>query len=191
MNYSAAAKLLISVDECNAAVAKRRCTTIMKLCMSQMTPVAPKYTQHLYLAQHAWLLNYTRHLCSSSPIRKSFAHTRHNYEYEKHVRWGCQAMFCGCRDYITAKTLITNKCTERVLSPILTHSYMFRPCWVIFRENFFVIVTLRLHLIFEWECAVDCVLEAWTLCGPGLRTPPKTTQYTVNSTFSLNYKVQP
>jgi hypothetical protein len=23
---------------------------------------------------------------------------------------------------------------------------MFRPCWVIFRENFFVIITLRLHL---------------------------------------------
>jgi hypothetical protein len=34
------------------------------------------------------------------------------------------------------KTLITNKCTERVLSSIVTHSYMFRPCWVIFRENF-------------------------------------------------------
>jgi hypothetical protein len=34
------------------------------------------------------------------------------------------------------KTLITNKCTKRVLSSIVTHSYMFRPCWVIFRENF-------------------------------------------------------
>jgi hypothetical protein len=34
------------------------------------------------------------------------------------------------------KTLITSKCTKRVLSPIVTHSYMFRPCWVIFRENF-------------------------------------------------------
>jgi hypothetical protein len=97
------------------------------------------------------------------------------------------------------KTLITNKCTKRVLSSIVTHSHMFRPCWVIFRENFFVIVTLRLHFIVEWECAVDCVLEAWTLCGPGLLgpwdrrefTPPKTTQYTVNSTFSLSYKVQP
>jgi hypothetical protein len=47
------------------------------------------------------------------------------------------------------KTLITNKCTKRVLSSIVTHSYMFRPCWVIFSENFFVIVTLRLHFIFE------------------------------------------
>jgi hypothetical protein len=45
---------------------------------------------------------------------------------------------------------------------------MFRPYWVIFREKSFVIVTLRLHFIVEWECAVDCVLEAWTLCGPGL-----------------------
>jgi hypothetical protein len=34
------------------------------------------------------------------------------------------------------KTLVTNKCTKRVLSSIVTHSYMFRPCWVIFRENF-------------------------------------------------------
>jgi hypothetical protein len=30
----------------------------------------------------------------------------------------------------------TNKRTKRVLSSIVTHSYMFRPCWVIFRENF-------------------------------------------------------
>jgi hypothetical protein len=34
------------------------------------------------------------------------------------------------------KTLITNECTKRILSSIVTHSYMFRPCWVIFRENF-------------------------------------------------------
>jgi hypothetical protein len=58
-------------------------------------------------------------------------------------------------------TLITNKCTKRVLSSIVTHSYMFRPCWVIFRENIFVIVTLRLHFIVEWECAVDCVLRCF------------------------------
>jgi hypothetical protein len=32
----------------------------------------------------------------------------------------------------------------------------------------FVVVTLRLHFIVEWECAVDCVLEAWSLRGPGL-----------------------
>jgi hypothetical protein len=34
------------------------------------------------------------------------------------------------------KTLIINKRTKRVLSSIVTHSYMFRSCWVIFRENF-------------------------------------------------------
>jgi hypothetical protein len=56
------------------------------------------------------------------------------------------------------KTLITNKCTKRVWSSIVTRSYMFRPCWVIFREHFFVIVTLRSHFTVEWECAVDCVL---------------------------------
>jgi hypothetical protein len=59
-----------------------------------------------------------------------------------------------------------------------------------------VTVTLRLHFTVEWECAVDCVL-----CTGGVKslrsrlerefTPPKTTQYTVNSTFSLNCKVQP
>jgi hypothetical protein len=34
------------------------------------------------------------------------------------------------------KTVVTKKCTKRVLTSIVTHSYMFRPCWVIFRENF-------------------------------------------------------
>jgi hypothetical protein len=38
--------------------------------------------------------------------------------------------------------------------------------------EFLVIVTLRLHFIVEF-------------------TPPKTTQYIVNSTFALNYNVQP
>jgi hypothetical protein len=47
------------------------------------------------------------------------------------------------------KTLITNKCTKRVLSSIVTHSYMFRPCWAIFRENIFVTITLRLHFTIE------------------------------------------
>jgi hypothetical protein len=37
---------------------------------------------------------------------------------------------------IRTKTLITNKCTKKVLPSIVTHSYMFRPCWVIFRENY-------------------------------------------------------
>jgi hypothetical protein len=59
------------------------------------------------------------------------------------------------------KTLITNKCTMRVLSSVVTHSYMFRPCWVIFRENFSVIFTLSLHCIPEWECTVDCVLRCF------------------------------
>jgi alkyl hydroperoxide reductase subunit AhpC len=74
----------------------------------------------------------------------------------------------------------------------------------------FVIVTLRLHFIVEWECAVDCVLRCLWRRGRDRRefTPPvhstqstahshstivhaSSTQYTVNSTFSLNYKVQP
>jgi hypothetical protein len=44
--------------------------------------------------------------------------------------------------YITQKTLNTNKCTKRFFLSIVTHSYMFRPCWVIFREKPFVVVTL-------------------------------------------------
>jgi hypothetical protein len=46
-----------------------------------------------------------------------------------------------------------------------------------------VIVTLRLHFIVEWECAVDCVLPC--------TTDSSRLQCTVHSTFSLNYKVQP
>jgi fumarate reductase subunit C len=61
------------------------------------------------------------------------------------------------------KTLITNKCTKRVLSSVVTHSYMFRPCWVIFRENFSLPLLWGLHFIVEWECAVDCVLRCATL----------------------------
>jgi hypothetical protein len=69
----------------------------------------------------------------------------------------------------------------------------------------FVIVTLRLHFTVEWQCAVDCVLCSGGVNSlqsrPALQcsasrdrrqfTPPKTTQHTVNSTFSLNCKVQP
>jgi hypothetical protein len=85
------------------------------------------------------------------------------------------------------KTLITNKCTNRVLSSIVTHSYMFRPCWVIFRKNFFVIVTLSLHFVVEWECAVDCVLRCFWRCELAGRdrrefTPPvHSTQSTAHS----------
>jgi hypothetical protein len=80
------------------------------------------------------------------------------------------------------KTLITNKCTKRVLSSIVTHSYMFRPCWVILRENFFVTVTLRLHFIVEWECAVDCVLRCFRRFGLQARTTESSRlQYTIHS----------
>jgi hypothetical protein len=67
------------------------------------------------------------------------------------------------------KTLITNKCTKRVLSSIVKHSYMFRPCWFIFRENFFVIVNTKVAL-YSWVrmCCWLCTalfLEAWTPRG--------------------------
>jgi hypothetical protein len=98
------------------------------------------------------------------------------------------------------KTLITNKRTKRVLSSIVTQSYMFRPCWVIFRENFFVILILRLLFIVEWECAVDCVLRCFWRRGlsvdasrdRGEFTPPvHSTQSTAHShsTIKCNLSV--
>jgi hypothetical protein len=70
------------------------------------------------------------------------------------------------------KTLITNKCTKSIIinrntllhvSTLLGH----------LQGELLVIVTLGLHFIVEWECAVDCVLgalflEAWNLRGPAL-----------------------
>jgi hypothetical protein len=55
----------------------------------------------------------------------SFSHTTlHTLRFWRCLKWSTDT-----------KTLITNKCTNRVLSSIVVHSYMFRPCWVIFREN--------------------------------------------------------
>jgi hypothetical protein len=83
------------------------------------------------------------------------------------------------------ESFIINRNTLLHVSTLLGH----------IQGELFVIVTLRLHFTVEWECAVYCVLEAWTLRRRsrhgGEFTPPKTTQYTVNSTFSLDYKVQP
>jgi hypothetical protein len=91
------------------------------------------------------------------------------------------------------KTLITNKCTKRVLSSIVTHSYMFRPCWVIFRENFCYRYTKV--ALYSWErmCCWLCTalfLEAWTPRGPGLQartTESSRLQYTVHSQIRLIY----
>jgi hypothetical protein len=104
-------------------------------------------------------------------------------------------IFCGQNEYVHdfnvfpvralyyTKTLITTKCTKRVLSSIVTHSYMFRPCWVIFRENFFVIVTLRLHFIAEWEmCCWLCTALFLVQCKPGpQRVHVSSTQSTAHS----------
>jgi hypothetical protein len=65
------------------------------------------------------------------------------------------------------KTLITNKCTKRVLSSIVTHCYMFRPCWVIFREN----TLLPLH----WGCTLqlseNVLLAVWCVVFRGVNSP--------------------
>jgi hypothetical protein len=72
------------------------------------------------------------------------------------------------------KTLITNKCTKRVLSSIVTHSYMFRPCWSSSGRTFCYRYTKVALYTSSWVrmCCWLCTalfLEAWTLCGPGLQ----------------------
>jgi hypothetical protein len=72
------------------------------------------------------------------------------YTFEQVRTFACLCTVHTEDDNITEeKTPVTKKCTKRVLSSIVTHSYVFRPCWVIFRESFFVIVTLRLHFTVE------------------------------------------
>jgi hypothetical protein len=67
---------------------------------------------------------------------------------------------------------------------------MFRLCWVIFRDKFFVIFTLRLHFTVERECAVDYALRSFrrselsavSACRPGpQRVHVSSTQSTAHS----------
>jgi hypothetical protein len=66
------------------------------------------------------------------------------------------------------KTLITNKCTK---SFIINRNTLLHVSTLLghLQGELSVAVTLGLHFTVEWECAADCVLEAWTLCGPGLQ----------------------
>jgi hypothetical protein len=47
----------------------------------------------------------------------------------------------------------------------------------------------KVALYSEWECAVDCVLEAWTLCGPGLHCSTQSTAKS-HSTIKCNLSVK-
>jgi hypothetical protein len=128
----------------------------------------------------------------------------HSLKLETCVCSFCYVVFSSHQNwFISYKTLITNKCTKRVLSSIVTHSYMFRPCWVIltgtFRYRYTKVALYSGVRMCCWLCTA-LFLEAWTHCGPGLSRPAglqagtaesSHLQYTVNSTFSLNYKVQP
>jgi hypothetical protein len=117
--------------------------------LNPLPPVVPKLTPFIFLYLSVLLLCRSENQKdggSKGPFSGSgwtYARTHTNKQYFPvfnvfHVR----ALYY-------TKTLITKKCTKRVLSSIVTHSYMFRPCWVIFRESFFVIVTLRLQFIVE------------------------------------------
>jgi hypothetical protein len=56
----------------------------------------------------------------------------------------------------------------------------------------FVIFTLRLHFIVEWDelLTVYCVLEAWTLCGPALHCPAVQAGTTENSRLQKQRSTQ-
>jgi hypothetical protein len=125
--------------------------------------------------------------CKRLKMQKNFeVHLCTAYFSYFHLNNGdcCFNVFHVCALYYT-KTLITNKCTTRVLSPIVTHSYMFRPCWVIFRQNFFYYRYTKVAL-YSWVriCCWLCTalfLEAWTLCGPGLHCSAGRDTVTVHS----------
>jgi hypothetical protein len=83
------------------------------------------------------------------------------------------------------ESFIINRNTLLHVSTLLGH----------LQGELFVTVTLGLHYAVGRKCAVDCVLHCFwrrELSADRIEfTPPKTTQYTVNSTFSLNCIVQP
>jgi hypothetical protein len=63
-----------------------------------------------------------------------------------------------------ATPLLTNTCTKRVLSSIVTHSYLFRPCWVIFREKFSLSFSLKMTQ--QGRNMYECVIiDEKTLCA--------------------------
>jgi hypothetical protein len=66
------------------------------------------------------------------------------------------------------KTLITNRCIKRVLSSIVTHSYMFRPCWVIFRDYF----SLLLYYGCTLQLSENVLLTEYCVVFGGV-TPPR------------------
>jgi hypothetical protein len=72
---------------------------------------------------------------------------------------------------------------------------MHKESLIINRNTLLHVSTLLDHLQGELFCYryTNVALYSSGSSGPDRRefTPPKTTQYTVNSTLSLNYKVQP
>jgi hypothetical protein len=50
--------------------------------------------------------------------------------------WNLKFNVFHVRALYNTKTINHQQNAQRVLSSIVTHSYMFRPCWDIFRENF-------------------------------------------------------
>jgi hypothetical protein len=78
-------------------------------------------------AAHSW------HCASPAGLKTIICLTKHlNKRPSDALSWSSLLL----HKHRVPETLITNKCTKRVLSSTVTHSYKFRPCWVIFRENF-------------------------------------------------------
>jgi hypothetical protein len=90
------------------------------------------------------------------------------------------------------KTLITNKCTKRVLSSIVTHSLHVSTLLGHLQGELFVIITLRLHF-YSWVrmCCWLCTALFWearTLCGPDLHRSTQSTAHS-HSTIKCNLSV--
>jgi hypothetical protein len=85
----------------------------------------------------------------------------------------CACMFvCAVRLFnITLKYKNTNHQQMHKESFIINRNTLLHVSTLLghLQGELFVTVTLGLHFTVEWECAADCVLEAWTLCGPSLQ----------------------
>jgi hypothetical protein len=77
----------------------------------------------------------------------------------------CTVNVSHVRALYYTKTLITNKCTKRVLSSIVTHSYMFRPC-VVETCRSVLRLMIKLSLCICWWLVFLYYLQGFSLTCP-------------------------
>jgi hypothetical protein len=76
------------------------------------------------------------------------------------INFDCKFNVFHARALYYTKTLITNKCTKSFTINRNTLLHV-SPMLDSLQGELFVILTLRLHFIVEWEGAVDCVLRCF------------------------------